>query len=63
MDDAEVDRMLKELRMPTMKDMWRPSAERAQREGWSHDRNLARLAEQEIASLRGRLPAVERQPR
>ncbi len=30
-DDAEVDRMLKELRMPTMKDMWRPFADRARR--------------------------------
>ena len=48
-DDAEVDRMLKELRMPTMKDMWRPFADRAQREGWSHDRYLAQLAEQELA--------------
>ncbi len=41
--------MLKELRMPTMKDMWRPFADRAQREGWSHDRYLAQLAEQELA--------------
>lgn len=48
-DDAEVDRLLKELRMPTMKDMWRPFADRARREGWSHDRYLAQLAEQELA--------------
>ena len=48
-DDAEVDRMLRELGMPTMKDMWRPFADRAQREGWSHDRYLAELAEQELA--------------
>ena len=26
--------------MPTMKDMWRPFAERAERERWSHDRYL-----------------------
>lgn len=48
-DAAEVDRMLKELRMPTMKSMWRPFADRAQREGWSHDRYLAHLADQELA--------------
>ena len=48
-DGAEVDRMLKELRVPTMRDMWRPFADRAQREGWSHDRYLAHLAEQELA--------------
>ena len=29
MDDAEVDRRLKERRVPTMKDMWRPAT------GWS----------------------------
>ena len=35
---------------PPLKDMWRPLADRAQREGWSHDRYLAELAEQELAT-------------
>ena len=48
-DGTELDRMLEELPVPTMRDMWRPFADCAQREGWSHDRYLAQLAEQELA--------------
>ena len=48
-DAAQVDLMLTELRMPTVKAVWRPLAERADKEGWPAARLLAALVEQEIA--------------
>ena len=55
--------MLKKLRMPTMKDMWHAFAERAQREGWSHEDYLAQLAEQELADRAHRQePSRRRDP-
>ena len=46
-DTAQVDRMFTELRLPTVKAVWQPLAERADKEGWPAARLLAALAEQE----------------
>ena len=48
-DAAQVDLMLNELRLPTVRAVWQPLAERADKEGWPAARLLAALAEQEIA--------------
>ena len=48
-DAAQVDLMLTELRLPTVKAVWQTLAERADKEGWPAARLLAALAEQEIA--------------
>ena len=48
-DAAQVDLMLTELRLPTVKAVWQPLAERADKEAWPAARLLAALAEQEIA--------------
>ena len=53
-DAAQVDLMLTELRLPTIKTVWQPLAERADQEGWPAARLLAALAEQEIAERRRR---------
>ena len=48
-DAAQLDLMFTELRLPTVKAVWQPLAERADKEGWPAARLLAALAEQEIA--------------
>ena len=48
-DAAQVNLMLTELRLPTVKAVWQTLAERADKEGWPAARLLAALAEQEIA--------------
>ena len=48
-DAAQVDLMLTELRLPTVKAVWQPLAEHADKEGWPAARLLAALVEQEIA--------------
>lgn len=48
-DAAQVDPMLTELRLPTVKAVWQSLAGRADKEGWPAARLLAALAEQEIA--------------
>ena len=48
-DAAQLDLMLAELRLPTVRDAWPGLAERADKEGWPAARLLAALAEREIA--------------
>ena len=48
-DDAQLDLMLTDLRLPAVKAAWPELAERADREGWPAARLLAALAEREIA--------------
>ena len=48
-DAAQLDLMLTELRMPSVKAVWRPLAQRADKEGWPAARLLAALVEQECA--------------
>ena len=48
-DAAQVDLMLTELRLPSVKAVWQLLAERADKEGWPAARLLGALAEQELA--------------
>ena len=48
-DPPQLDLLLKQLRLPTMRALWRSFAERADREGWSPERLLAALAGREVA--------------
>ncbi|WP_420636167.1 IS21-like element helper ATPase IstB [Candidatus Palauibacter sp.] len=47
-DPPQLDLLLKQLRLPTMRALWRGFTERADREGWSAARLLAALASQEV---------------
>ena len=47
-DPPQLDLLLKQLRLPTMRTLWRSFTERADREGWSSARLLAALASQEV---------------
>ena len=47
-DPPQVDLLLKQLRLPTMRALWRSFTERADREGWSSARLLAALASHEV---------------
>ena len=48
MDPPQLDLLLKQLRLPTMRTLWRSFTERADREGWPAARLLAALASQEV---------------
>ena len=48
-DTTQLDLMLAELRLPTVKALWPKLAERADAEGWPAARLLAALTEQEVA--------------
>ena len=48
-DPPEVNLLLKQLRLPTMRALWPGFTERADREGWPSARLLAALANQEVA--------------
>ncbi len=48
-DPVVLDRLLKQLRLPSMRALWRPLTERADREAWSSARLLAALADQEVS--------------
>ena len=48
-DPIRLELMLGELRLPTMKNLWRRFGERADAEGWPAARFLAALAEHELA--------------
>ncbi len=52
-DAAGLELMLTELRLPTMRELWKDFAERSDTEGWPASRFLAALAEHELAE-RGR---------
>ena len=55
-DALKLDLLLTELRLPTMKDIWRSFSERANAEGWPAARFLTALAEHELAErARGRI--------
>ena len=47
-DPPQLDLLLKQLRLPTMRTLWRSFTERADREGWPAARLLAALASQEV---------------
>ena len=47
-DPPQLDLLLKQLRLPTMRALWRAFTERADREGWPAARLLAALASQEV---------------
>ena len=47
-DPPQLDLLLKQLRLPTMRTLWRSFSERADREGWPAARLLAALASQEV---------------
>ena len=47
-DPPQLDLLLKQLRLPTMRALWRGFTERADREGWPAARLLAALASQEV---------------
>ena len=47
-DPPQLDLLLKQLRLPTMRTLWRSFSERAEREGWPAARLLAALASQEV---------------
>jgi DNA replication protein DnaC len=48
-DAARVELMLAELRLPTIRMMWKKLAAQADKEGWPAARFLAALAEHELA--------------
>ena len=48
-DPVTLELMLTQLRLPTMKQLWRPFGKRADTEGWPAARLLAALAEHELA--------------
>lgn len=48
-DEARLDLLLGELRLPGIKHIWPPFAERADKEGWPAARFLVALAEHELA--------------
>lgn len=48
-DDAGLELMLTELRLPTMRQLWRKFAEQSDTEGWPASRLLSVLAEHELA--------------
>ncbi len=48
-DPPALDLLLKQLRLPSMRALWRSFTERADREDWSSARLLAALASQEVA--------------
>src|SRR5438309_6417348 len=52
-DDARIELLLSDLRLPAIKLMWPKLAEQSDKEGWPAARFLAALAEHEIAD-RGR---------
>ena len=52
-DAARLELLLTDLRLPTVKLMWKTLAEQSDREGWPAARFLAALAEHEVAE-RGR---------
>src|SRR6266403_1749174 len=52
-DDARIELLLSDLRLPAIKLMWTKLAEQSDKEGWPAARFLAALAEHEIAD-RGR---------
>ena len=52
-DPVHLELMLKQLRLPTMRGLWRKFAERADEEGWPAARFLTALAEHELEE-RGR---------
>src|SRR5579862_4863550 len=54
---ARVELMLAELRLPTIRLMWKKLAEQSDKEGWPAARFLAALAEHEMAVV-----AADRQP-
>ena len=47
-DPPQLDLLLKQLRLPTMRALWRSFTERADREGWPSARLLAALASHEV---------------
>ena len=47
-DPPQLDLLLKQLRLPAMRTLWRSFTKRADREGWSSARLLAALASQEV---------------
>ena len=47
-DPPQLDLLLKQLRLPTMRTLWRSFTERADREGWPSARLLAALASHEV---------------
>ena len=47
-DPPQLDLLLKQLRLPAMRTLWRSFTERAGREGWPAARLLAALASQEV---------------
>ena len=47
-DPPQLDLLLKQLRLPTMRALWRSFTERADREGWPTARLLAALASHEV---------------
>ena len=49
----QLDLLLKQLRLPTMRTLWRSFTERADREGWPAARLLAALASQEVTTASG----------
>ncbi|MDO6588577.1 IS21-like element helper ATPase IstB [Salipiger sp. 1_MG-2023] len=53
-DEARLDIMLNELRLPTIKTLWPQFAETADREGWPAARFLAAIAEHELAERANR---------
>ena len=48
MDPPQLDLLLKQLRLPTMRALWRSFTKRADREGWPTARLLAALASHEV---------------